>query len=124
VEVLVALAILATLALALFGLQAAGLRAARTAALTRQHAAVLRSETSLARLAPAVPGSCRGDHGGATCVITTTCLDVVVSPDGCRLRRTTVEVSSADGRTATATTVGYAPLEEAPVGPVSGEAQP
>ncbi|HET8986292.1 MAG TPA: prepilin-type N-terminal cleavage/methylation domain-containing protein [Trueperaceae bacterium] len=125
VEVLVALAILATVALALFGLQASGLRAARTAALTRQQAADLRFESSLARLVPPPSGTCRGDHEATSCVITTTCLDVLVKPDGCQLLRTTIEVTSTDGRTASVTTVGYLPLEAAPVGvPVAQESLP
>lgn len=122
VEVLVALAIMATVALALFGLQASGLRAARTAALTRQQAADLRFESSLARLVPPASATCRGDHEATSCIITTTCLDVLVQPDGCQLLRTTIEVTSADGRTASVTTVGYLPLEAAPVGvPVAQE---
>jgi hypothetical protein len=81
---------------------------------TRQQAAALRSESSLARLLPA-SGACRAGHATG-CSLTTTCLDEAATPEGCLLLLTTVEVSSSDGRTASATTVGYVPLEAAPVG--------
>lgn len=116
VEVLVALAIMATVAAALFGLQAAGLRAARTAALTRQQAAELRYEAVLARVVAAAASTCRGEHVASTCTIVTSCIEESGPATDCHLRRTTIAVTPTDGHTVTATTVGYAPLEAAPVG--------
>ena len=116
VEVLVALAIMATVTLALFGLQTAGLRAARAAALTRHQAAALRYEGSLARVVAEPAAGCRGTAAVGACQLTTTCLDAVALPEGCNLLRTIVVVTSPDGRSASLTTVAYAPLEAAVVG--------
>lgn len=124
VEVLVAVAIMATVALALFGLQAAALRAARTAATTRQQAAALRYEADLARVVAVAASSCRGNHAAGACAITTTCLDEGAGSADCRLLRTTIAVTSSGGRTVTATTVGYAPLEAAPVEVPEGARSP
>jgi len=116
VEVLVALAIMASVTLALFGLQAAGLRAARTAVITRQQAAALRYEASLARVVTAPAIACRGAQLAGDCSLATTCLAAVAPPADCELWQTVVELIGPDGRSTTLTTVAYAPLETAPVG--------
>lgn len=122
VEVLVALTIMATVAAALFALQAGGLRAARTAALTRQLAAELRLEATLARVLVDPATGCRGTNLVGACDASTTCLDEVVPAAGCDLVRTTIEVTDPGGRVVTLVTVAYAPLEAAPVG-VAAEVQ-
>ena len=67
VEVLVALAVVAVVALALVGLQVTSLRAARTAAQTRMQAAALDLEADMARLVQPTTGACSGYSTGTGC---------------------------------------------------------
>jgi len=115
VEVLVALALMAVMALALFGLQAASLRAARTAAQTRLLAAELGYQTGLARVLAGAPTACHVHDAAGSCALSSTCLDVGIGGE-CLLRSMSVVVTLDSGRSVTALTASYAPLESAAVG--------
>lgn len=128
VEVLIALAVLGVMGLALLGLQAGSLRAARGSVATRELAGALRGVAALARLvdddaAACVPAS------GFDCAVDSACLTApATAAAGCDLRRVRVTLvrhgggpgspsGTPNGATSGAvTTVVYAPLEAAPVG--------
>ena len=114
VEVLVALAVVAVVALALVGLQVTSLRAARTAAQTRAQAAALDLEAAMVRLTRPTTGACSAYTAHAECQLAVTCLDVDASGT-CSVEVIEVSVVTPDGRSAKVITARHAALEAAAV---------